>query len=130
MSMFIIPRVLDAILLSTFFVKPVRKIYIYIYTHTCTRFLVSLKDFSLIWRRHHNWWRASNFDPWAFCYKKNISISFTIIFQTACHFALVSGLKFPYNDHNKDNDWILDLNEICISNTMTNRILRVSSTVL
>ena len=28
-----------------------------------------------------------------------------------------SGLKFLHNDHNKDNDWIFDLNEICTSNT-------------
>ena len=59
-----------------------------------------------------------------------------IIFQTVCHFASASGLKFSHDDHNKDNDWILNLNEISISNTnqttcvMTNRIWCVSSTVL
>ena len=41
----------------------------------------------------------------------------TIICQTAWHFASASGLKFLHNDHNKDNDWIFDLNEICTSNT-------------
>ena len=30
--------------------------------------------------------------------------------------ASVSGLKFSHEDRNKDNDWILNINEICISN--------------
>ena len=27
------------------------------------KFFVPLENFSLIWRRHHCWWRAANFDP-------------------------------------------------------------------
>ena len=28
----------------------------------CLGFIVPLENFSLIWRRHHCWWRAANFD--------------------------------------------------------------------
>ena len=28
----------------------------------CFEFIVPLENFSLIWRRHHYWWRASNHD--------------------------------------------------------------------
>ena len=28
----------------------------------CLGFIVPLQNFSLIWRRHHYWWRAANFD--------------------------------------------------------------------
>ena len=31
---------------------------------------------------------------------------YTIIFQTAWHFASARGLKFSHDDHNKDNDWM------------------------
>ena len=33
------------------------------------------------------------------------------------HFASASSLKFSHDDHNKDNDWIFNLNEISVSNT-------------
>ena len=44
-------------------------------------------------------------------------VPYTIIFQTVWHFASVSGLELSHDDHNKDNDWIFNLNEISISNT-------------
>ena len=28
----------------------------------CLEFFVPLENFSLIWRRHHDWWRAANFN--------------------------------------------------------------------
>ena len=28
----------------------------------CLKLFVQLENFSLIWRRHHCWWRAANFD--------------------------------------------------------------------
>ena len=40
-----------------------------------------------------------------------------IIFQTVWHFASARRLKFSHDDHNKDNDWIFNFNEISISNT-------------
>ena len=27
------------------------------------RVIVPLENFSLLWRRHHNWWRTAKFDP-------------------------------------------------------------------
>ena len=52
--------------------------------------------------------------------KKNKSFEMenivTIIFQIAWHFASSSRLKFSHDDHNKHNDWIFNLDEICISN--------------
>ena len=54
---------------------------------------------------------------WNFTLKDEMGKITTIIFQTAWHFASASGLKFSHYDHNKDNDWIFDINEICISNT-------------
>ena len=36
---------------------------------------------------------------------------FDIISQTAWHFALANGLKFSHDDHNKDNNWIFNINE-------------------
>ena len=44
-------------------------------------------------------------------------VPYTIIFQTVWHFASASGLELSHDDHNKDNDWIFNLNEISISNT-------------
>ena len=42
----------------------------------------------------------------------------TIIFQTAWLFASTSCLKQNlHDDHNKDNDWLFNINKICISNT-------------
>ena len=36
----------------------------------CMEFIVPLEKFSLIWRRHHCWWRAANFDlPWFWVHK-------------------------------------------------------------
>ena len=46
-----------------------------------------------------------------------VPLNSTIIFQTVWHFASASSLKFSHDDHNKDNDWIFNLNEISISNT-------------
>ena len=48
--------------------------------------------------------------------------SYTIIFQTVWHFASASSLKFSHDDHNKDNDWIFNLNEISISNTYIDQL--------
>ena len=37
-------------------------------------------------------------------------------FPNSMTLASASGLKFSHNNHNKDIDWIFNLNEICISN--------------
>ena len=38
--------------------------------------------------------------------------------QHGTYFPSASGLKFPHVNHfYKDNDWIFNLDEICISNT-------------
>lgn len=42
----------------------------------------------------------------------------TIISQTAWHFASENGRKISDDDHNKANDWIFNLNEICVITVM------------
>ena len=68
----------------------------------CLWIFLPLENCSLIWRSHHYRWRAANFYILSFFKQRDTSVQ--------------RSENFTRRSYNKANDWIFNLNDICISN--------------